>query len=495
MAVSKVLQKPSILKIQGSTIRVAHPNIKDNPRYYLRSPIAVGGTAVTISDNAGLADDDWLLFGEIGDSKTEEDDINGAVTRGSSLTVTNTLKFAHDLDTPVTKILERKIKLYGAATSSATGTVITSVGASGVSIQWNRQYTDITIISTDTAYAYYYATFYDGTTESSASDYVLATGVADNVINDQIVSAVDMCDETIGTDTKITRDFLLEQSNKWQDEIAQYVYIDPRDGTKKVKNWPFEEAEDTTSLSATENENTYALSSLSSEIKFDKTNQAIISLRFGFDKMDYIDPSEMDQEYYQDTVRTTVSTQATAGQTTMTLSSTAEMSDAGQFYVGADTITYTSKVDSTGVVSGIPASGTGSITETHAVGASVWQGINPGLPEKYTIYNGSIIFNVPVDTLYVGYKIRIKYYKKLSRFVDFSDTTVIPFYNTLETWLRARIETRKGNEENAKSAYDQFYKQLDTNALSNFSVTTDPMDYYSFGNKDYGYGTSNITGL
>jgi hypothetical protein len=490
MATSKVLQTPSILNISGSTVRVAHPDIKENVRYYLRNSILAAGTAATVSDNLGLANGDYLLVGEVGDSKTEEVAINGAITRGTSLTFANTLAFAHDIDTPITKINERKIKLYGAASIGATGTVITSVGAGGVSIQWSKHYTDITILSTDTAYAYYYVTFYDGTTESAVSDYIAAGGVDASTINDQIQSAVDMCNETIGTDTKITREFLLEQANKWQDEVTQYVYTDPRDATKKVKNWPFEEAEDNSSISTSTNENSFALSSLTKEIKFSKTNQAVINIRFGFEPLDYIDPSEMDEKY-ANTARVALTAQATAGATTVTVDSVAELTSTGSLYIGDDLVTYTAKDSTTNVLSGISAS---AITTTHAVGSICWQGVNPGMPKLYTIYNGNVILDKPVSTTYDGYKLRLKYYYKLDRFSSFSDTTVIPFYNTLETWLRSRIEAKKGNQENATAISAEFYKQLSDNASSNFSPLTDTMEYYIFMNKDNGYASSNTNG-
>jgi hypothetical protein len=164
MGTSDLLQKPSIIEIIGSTIRVSHPNISKYTRHYLRSSIAAGGTTLTVDDNNGLEDNDWFILGEIGDGKTEDGDVNGAVTRGTSITITNTSSFAHDIDTPITKILERGIRIYGAATDGGAGTLITSVDAKTASgrqladaimIHWDKEYTEYTMISTDTAYAYY----------------------------------------------------------------------------------------------------------------------------------------------------------------------------------------------------------------------------------------------------------------------------------------------------------------------------------------------------
>lgn len=491
MSTSKLLQKPSIIQIIGSTIRVAHPDISGYPRTYLRSSIAAAGTTATVADNNGFADNDWFIIGEVGDMKTEDNDVNGAVTRGTSITCTiSILKFGHDIDSPFTRILERGIAIYGINATTGTGTIIESVGAKtasgtqladAVMIQWDKEYTEYTMITTDTTYTHYYVVFTDGTTDSDASDYILAAGLGSTAIQHQVNSALEMTDEEISVDGKITREFLLEQCNKWQDEVTQYVYTDPRDGSKKIKNWPFEEADDTSSITATENENEYALSSLSNTIKFSKTNQAIIDIRFGTGVLDYISPSEMDKKF-EGIHRTNVATAITASDTSIVLDNTYELTESGTVNVGADTITYTGNTETTGTLTGCTG-----VDNSHSVDAAVWQNVTPGLPDLYTVFNGTIILNKPVDTNYVGYVIRVKYYKALTRFSDFSDTTVVSFYNTLETWLRARIESKKGNEDVAAPIYANFTKQLSDNASSNFAHLTDGQDYYSFGSKDYGY--------
>ena len=200
MSTKKTLQVPKIIEIVGSTIRVAHPSIQGNLSSSLAASIAASGTAMSLYDNNGLADNDWLLVGDVGDRETETTDINGAVTRGQSVTVTNYLKFGHGLDIPVTKIFELGIKIYGAATDGGAGTLIASIDAitgalpqiaDMVMIQWDKQFTEWTLITTDTAYAYYYATFADTTSESSASTYVPAAGVAYNKLEPLVKQALD----------------------------------------------------------------------------------------------------------------------------------------------------------------------------------------------------------------------------------------------------------------------------------------------------------------
>jgi hypothetical protein len=51
-----------------------------------------------------------------------------------------------------------------------------------------------------------------------------------------------------------------------------------------------------------------------------------------------------------------------------------------------------------GILTGVPASGTGAITVTTPVDTYIWQDEDEGTPEVYTIRNGSIEFYPLADT-------------------------------------------------------------------------------------------------
>ena len=453
----------------------------------------VVGTTSAVDDNLGLEDNDWFVLGEIGDAKTEDDDVNGTVTRGTALPITNNISFAHDISTPVTKILERGIAIYGTDDDGVTGTIIESIGAITASgtqladatmIQWNRESTEYTMITTDTTYEKYYVVFTDGTTESAISDCVAAAGLGSTAIQNQVDSALEMCDEEINETGKITRKFLLNQSNQWQDTVSQYIYTNER-GTRVVKDWAHELVSNDTSITSTENENEYALSGLTYALKYPDSKQGILNVRFGTRSLEYIDPAEMDKNFTNIPV-TQVKTAITVADTSIVLDSTYEFSESGTVYIGEDTISYTGNTEATGTLTGCT-----DVDNDHAVDDNVWQNIQPGLPRTYTIFNGKIIVNVPIDTDYVGYAFKFKYLKALTRFSDFSDTTDIPFYNTLETFLRARIEIRKGNRSEGDKIMEQFEKQLARNAASQFTPVMEEMTYHTFNN-DLDNGRTNL---
>lgn len=485
MPTSKLLQKPTILNITGSTIRIQHPDVASYVKTTVSSPLSAGGTTLNVRDNNGFADNDWFIIGEIGDEKTESCDVNGAVTRGGSMTINNFTTFDHEIDAPVTKVLERGIKIYGASTDGGSGTLIASIGAIGagdrqiedsVMINWNEEYTEYTLISTDTTYAYYYAVFTDGTTDGSASDYVLAAGLGNSSIEQMVQSGLGEVNADIDGDM-ITREWLLTVANDFQDEVSNYVTAD---GVQK--DWSFEMFEDKSSITLVENVNEYELSSLSSTLKFSDTYQSLLNVRIGTKVINYKDISQFDRDM-EGRVNSPLASAASAGDTTLQLDDTYEFSESGSLTVPGQTdiVTYTANNESTGTLSGIPASGAGAITVSSiAEDALIWQGVNSGMPEYYTVFDGKIMFNVPVDADRAGYKLRVRAVKKLPRLTSFSSTTTIPFTYLAKYYFASRIEARKGNSDESISYQNMFRERLEMEAIRDGLPTLETFNHKKF---------------
>lgn len=479
MGTSKLLQTPSVLSLEGSTFRIAHPDISNYTRTEVTSPLTAAGTTLTVADNNHFEDNDWFILGEVGHNKTEECDVNGAVTRGTSITITNSTKFSHEIHSPATRIYERGVKIYGAATDGGAGTLIASIDAvttpiaDAVMIQWNREYTEFTMITTDTTYAYYYAKFTDGVTDSSASEYIPSTGVAYNTAYALAEEGLLSCNAEIDGDL-ITEEWLLSVMNDWQDDVTHYTFQDGQ-----TKDWTFEIEEETTSITATTNENKYALSGLTADMKYPYSHQGIIQAKFGSDIIEYVDLEAIEDEY-DGVARTTVATAATAGATSVVLADTYEFAENGTAYVGTDTITYTANAESTATLSGVPASGTGAFTTTQAVGSVAWQGITPGLPEKYTIFDGNIIFDVPTSSDYAGYKVKFKYFKKLDRLTSLSEIVAVTIYHLAKLYVAYRVEERKGNLDNAERFKAKYDTALAKEAIRELTQVTEQSGYYDW---------------
>jgi hypothetical protein len=489
MATSKLLQTPKIVKIIGSTIYVSHPDTSKYVRTQLASQIAAGGTAATFYDNGGFEDNDWFVVGQIGVGETEDDDVNGAVTRGQSITITNLLSFAHGVDSPVTKIFERGIKIYGAATDGGAGTLIASIDAKtasgkqladAVMIQWDKPETQYTLITTDTTYAYYYAKFTDGATDSGASSYVASTGNVYNTIEPLVQRALDITNSEVD-ENLLTREMLVDWAQDCQEAITQFVYQDPVSGKFKQKDWSFEIDEDS-SITLTEGTYKYSLSALG--LKSANDDRSVISVRIGSDKPIRKIGFEDYDVLLRGKPRTELTAQATSGATSISVTSTADFADSGSIQVGTEECTYT-KTSST-TFTGIPASGTGSLTATVASGGQVTQNWNVGKMYKYAVVGGYIYFDHIPASDEIGRTVYVRYFKALTRLTSVNDATDVTFTNVFPLYLAAKIETRKGNKENADWYMEQWRKQLTQCAEADYVPLPDEYRYMNYTDEIYG---------
>lgn len=494
-ALAKVLQTAKIIEVVGSTLRFAHPVIKGNIQTFLAAPLAAAGTAGVVYDNNGFVDTNEVLFGSPGDSETEEVAVSGAVTRGQTLTVANTSKFGHEIDTPVTRIYERAIKIYGAATDGGSGTLITSIDAittpiaDGFQIQWDKPYTEYTLLSTDTAYAFYYAQFTDGTTSGPASAYVPSTGLSYTKIEPLIKQALDITNTRID-EKRLTRDMFVNWANDCQESVQQFVYQDPGSGKYIQKDWSFEVVVDET-IVLVEGQDVYALSDLTYDAKYPNSDKSIFSIQIGAGKpITKIAIRDFDIAR-RGISKTQMNGTGGVAATSIIVDSTANFSATGSLKIGAQTLTYTGKTATT--FTGIPASGSGSIATLIADNAYIWQNISYGLPSGYAIFNGNIYLNFPPSSTYAGNTLKIRYLKALTRITSVSDGTEIPF-NGIFTWFFVgMIYYRLGQPDLGDKYMGMFTKQVISNAQSDYIPQLDEWTYYNFVDGVYGSQTNNYT--
>jgi len=457
----KALQKPSIIEVIGEFIRIAHPIISGNIQTRLATSLAAAGTALSVLDSNGFTDADDVLFGAVGDTKTEAGVINGAVSIGTSITVANSNDFAHELNCPFIKLNEDQITIFDAADDSEIATI---------NIQWDKDYTEYEIAAADQSDTGYYVKFTDGTNVGEASDTVTSAGLADNSVYNLVTSGLDLIDEELGG--KFSNSWAVRTANNCQDAITHYVRK-TRAGVDIVKNWSFELAEDDTSISLTENENKYALSGLSFDLKQEDTKRSIQSVKIGSKQLTYIDIDEYDR-LMENTVKTAVKTAITAADTEIVLDDTYELSETGVVYIGADAISYTGNTEATGTLTGCT-----DVDNSHSVDATVWQNVSPTLPTKYTIFNGNLYLDAPVDTDYVGYKLKIRGLQILARFADLSDTADIKFYNLFHYFIAARGEFKKGNIEEGNYWMNEFKSAIKKEALRDSTPILEEFIYKS----------------
>lgn len=433
-------QQAKIIDARFNDIRVQHPDLPAFPVTNANSSTA-GTLSLTVGDNLGFSQNDLLVLGQVGQDKTEVVTVNAAVTRGTALTVTAT-SFDHPQDTPVSKSLWDQIEISGAATVTGSKTVITTI-----SVQWSMPYTEY--VNSGTAYTYYFARFKNSATGvfSAYSDAAPAGGYGSTTVRGVKVTALNLTGETID-DGVITDDFLNTEVTNCEIDIW-----------KEKRRW------------AQFDVNDYVLGSLSvgkvsfplpADISDPDTNEAIRSLRVRqIGELRYVQQEEYDGLLW-DIAFTTLSVTANAGDTTLTLTSSGDFAASGTVTIDSDNITYTANNTTTNVLSGVPASGSGSVTATHTSGTNVWQGNETQMaPTVYTVKDQAVNIILPVSSSYLNQNLYINYYSKPTYpttdtgLINWPDALLYHYFLAWKITLKRHDGAPTEASTNFKTLYDQ----------------------------------------
>ena len=96
-------------------------------------------------------------------------------------------------------------------------------------------------------------------------------------------------------------------------------------------------------------------------------------------------------------------------------------------------------------MTGVPASGTGSISVTIAVDTYVWQGEDEGIPSSFTVRNGNIEFWPLVDGNEDNANIYGDYAKVITMVDSDGDTIDLQRYDMISDYLKWRIKMKAKN--------------------------------------------------
>lgn len=409
---------PVILSVLGNTIKVAHPTIPDAPQTSLTAGVSAAGLTLTVFDNNGFTNGDYIIVGEPGQERSEIRRIGAAVTAGTSLTV-DALTYDHPIDTPVTFIPWNQVEISRTTTTTGTKTEITTMN-----IQIDRPST--TYVNTGTVGTYYFARYENSAsvTSSEYSDYAIATGYATTSVRAAKDEALSMVNEKVSD--VISEDFLNKQIYNCEQEVWS-----------EKRRWSWSYTFDYILGDTAEGGIAMALPS---DIARDDNMESILSARIK-DRSDLQKITKQEWNIRMQTrVRTTVSTAITALDTTLTLTDVSDLDATGSVEIDSDTFTYTSKSVSAGTITG--ATG---ITSSHSVGIYVWQNTSFGEPQAFTVINGSLFFDSPVSSTYAAKNVYLDYYRKPTDINSDSDTLNIPDFTVYHYYLAWKILLRKAN--------------------------------------------------
>jgi len=451
------------LKVENGLLQASHLTLtKGQPRTQLTADVSAAGETLTVANWSQLLDNHYLLI-DGGTPTAEIRRINGTPTT-ASVTI-QALIFDHYADTPIVVIPFNQVQFYRYATLVDANTVDITSGQLGsdTDIAAQDTFTSYQDETNSTGYAYFRFLDEEQSKYSEFSIGISYEGNAYNSIEEIAEEACSMAGVKVGSkhaeETQLLRD-----ANEAQNYIC------------KTTDWAFELIKNDTSIASTENENTYALSGLTYALKYPNTKQGILNVKFASDLLGYISADDMDKKF-EGVAQTTLASDMAITDTTITLTDSYEFGESGSVYTGAnDPIPYTANAEATGVLSGVLAA---DIDTAASEGANVWQGISPGIPQNYSIFNGKIILDRPVETDEVGKKLKFKYLKKMSRFDTFDDVTEIPFYETLSKYITYKIQTRMKDKE-VINTFAEFKDMLQINARIYKLPVMEETNYYSF---------------
>lgn len=432
---------PIIRSVEGNTIVISHPAIPDQPDTFLTSSSLAGAVSFTVLDNGAFVNGNFIIAGPVGFNRTELVTINGAITPGTSLTVT-AATFPHPSDTPVVKALWNQVEISGAATATGTKTVITTA-----SIQYDRRETTYT--DAGTTYAFYFVRFKNSVSGafSEYSDPAGAGGYATDTIRAVKDEALRMTKDIIGK--VVSDDFLNQEIFNCEQEVWT-----------ERKRWKW-----ATKFGSILGDTITGQGSveLPDDIADPFSDQSIYGLRIsGRPNMGKITKEEYDKLFIN-VQHGILALPISIGNSTITLEDSSDFDDSGSVAIQDSSYTFTANDRSTGILTLDAA--VSSASDEQAAGTDVWSDVLNGEPVYYTVYDGRAHFSSPVSNQWKEKNIMMDYYSKPIAINSDSDTLNIPDFTIYHYFLAWKIALSRNNGEPTNASQNFMNQYLRRKAI------------------------------
>jgi hypothetical protein len=392
--------------------------IEDNKFTYLSAAVAAGVATLTTQSIIGFGIDQILLIGEFGNEYSEIILTHAATApTGTTITLASNLVFAHPVDTKVTIINYNQADYAHSVTATGAKTTMDTIAIQAD--QKATQYTDTTYDS-----GFYFIRWKEtiGNTYSDYSDPIPYGDYDFNTVGSIIRRALESMGEEITT--SISHQWLLDRL--W--EARRLV-----DG--KRKRWSWRQAFNYDAGNASTG--MYRLA-VPTDLRDPNTAKNILGLRIGkSENLEYITKAEWDEEM-ESVGHTTLASDYAIVDATITLTDSRDFDESGTINIAGDTIKYSANDEATGVLT-IETAG----TSAHTAADDVWQNVSFGLPSKFTVWNGYIYFNCPIDDDYVDQNVWLDYYKEMSVYDSDADVLDEPEYDFYTSYLKYAIKKKK----------------------------------------------------
>lgn len=439
-------------KVTNGTIWVLNDYLtQGRPKTYLNDDVDSGGATITVFSIAIFAAGNY--YAQIGETDSSNAEIikmhASTAPTGNTITLAANLANNHSANEPVYFLGYNQIEYNTAPTDGGTKTVLATNDADPTH-KWSRMY----LADYTTTDPYIVVRFKNegATTYTGYSDYLpIATSTYNSV--DYLLKE-SMRESKAEFSETLTPDYLISQINECLREI------------RKHKN----------KISWTQSYNSILGQTAQGVFKyamptdiFDKySTKAINSLRIGAELplekvgVDYFFSTLLEDVKYTQ-VRTAVT--GAAGTTTLEIDNSYDFASSGSIVVGSVTITYSGVTRSAtaGVLTGVPASGAGSMTASIAEDDYVFQNASVSSPERWTTFNGNLYIYPLPGSDYANLNVYSDYFKTITSVDSASDVVDYIQYDMIKNWLKWKIRAHTKNDgvdDMEDSAYLQFLDQL-----------------------------------
>lgn len=427
----------------------------------LKTDYAAGVSAVTVYSISQFAVNQILLIGEFGTKGSEFIKTHGSTApTGFTVTLASATTKPHSKDAPVSIWSFDQIEFSYSATLAGSKSVLGSL----TSLDPEQ---DEMIYEDTTHTTGYYFTRYKNSITGIFSDYsdgVPYTGLPTNTVGYAIDAAMNELGQEF-TD-KLTFGMLIGFAK----QMLRLV-------RGKLKAWSKYEEYDYNVGAVSMGVRRYAMPAT---VYDQNSNRSILNLRIGnATPLTYMDRSEYLQATNEASY-TDVATEPTIGATSLVLTDTSDLEDSGSVdvYVSGTkyTVEYTTNTRSTNTLSGIAASGTGSITYAFPVASPVWQGVEEGTVTYYSVWDGYIYPWPMITSDFEGKNMTMDFYTDIEDIDSQMDVILGTKFDMLIPYLKFKIRavTENNGKEDLKDPSYQEFRELLTDAMKNdFSAEVD----------------------
>lgn len=437
---------------------------------YLTADVPAAQGTITVRNISGFAINVILLLEELGDENAEIVKTHASsAPSGSTITLAASTVRAHSTGCKVRIISYDQINLTHLTAAGGSKTNLTTTLGSGlVAIQPDSRIQ--TYEETEFTTGLYAARYKDsiGGIFTGYTDEVTFGGWASDTVGYMIQQALTRLGLTL--DGKVTRKFC------YDDGINEAMRLVKGKLKRMAKHALFNYIAGQVTLG----DNSVTLPT---DIYDATSNRSINAVRIGTSKHLLYEDPESFEDRFEGMSQTEVRTQASVGATTLAVDNSYDFAESGTLHVFKSgvkyDVTYTgvtrdTATGATALFSGIPASGTGSITVILPVDTVVLQDEPEGIPSRYTIRNGELAFYPFADSSNDGANIYLDYDTEATEVNSDGDTIDLDRWDMILEYLtwKMKIMARKDGDIDMKDGYYQAFKERLNDALRTASPAT-----------------------